>query len=180
MELCPDCPSYVCTGSDCVWRELNFTKTGDTELAEGSIMISRRNNYNKQLNEFLSSGDEGSKTCEQLESQIVLKEDNAFNLSPDNFVLDYEDVRQYVIDIKFSDGGAAFTSVGMGNAVAMRHERMRATDAAILYHHLWLPPQVLAGELTAAGVKGRQPLAKELPRHSWGATDRTRLPTQAT
>jgi hypothetical protein len=115
MELCPDCPSYVCTGSDCVWRELNFTKTGDTELAEGSIMISRRNNYNKQLNEFLSSGDEGSKTCEQLESQIVLKEDNTFNLSPDGFVLDYEDVKQYVIDIKFSDGGAAFTPKTVGD-----------------------------------------------------------------
>jgi len=63
-------------------------------------------------------------------------------------------------------GAAAQISVGMVNAVAMRYERMRARVAAVLYHHLWLSPQLLEGVRTAASVKGRQVLLKDGIEHS--------------
>ena len=63
-------------------------------------------------------------------------------------------------------GAAAQISVGMVKAVAMRYERMRARVAVVLYHHLWLSPQLLVGVYTAARVKGRQVLSKAGIEHS--------------
>jgi hypothetical protein len=116
-EVCPDCPSEPCS-TECKWRELNLANEADKELLSlserelaeefdvTSQVISRRSNYDKQLKHFLGSKDGGPKNCGQLESQIVFKKDN-LNLSPDGLVLDYEDVKQYEIDLKFSDGGAS-------------------------------------------------------------------------
>ena len=56
----------------------------------------------------------------------------------------------------------------MVNAGAMRHERKRARDAVVLYHHPWLPPRVLARELTAAAFEGTQELEEEGPPRAWG------------
>ena len=63
-------------------------------------------------------------------------------------------------------GAAAQISVGMVNAVAMRYERMRARVAVVLYHHLWLSPQLLEGVHTAASVKGRRELLNDGMVHS--------------
>ena len=118
VTLCPDCLSNGCSDSECVWRELNLTKAQDLNLPKGSVIVSRRDKYEKQLDEFLGSADGGPKECHALEAQIVLKEDTSLPKSPDGYLLDFEDIKWYKIKVSFSDGGAQYTSKtsGIGSA----------------------------------------------------------------
>ena len=52
--------------------------------------------------------------CFQLESQIILVDDPALAKSPEGHILDYENIKQYTITARFSDGGGAKTKKTIG------------------------------------------------------------------